>query len=92
MWEIAAMPKEIVFDHPHRRAHFEMFSGMDQPHFTVCAPVTIGRLLAYVRERGVRFTPALVWLIGDTANAIPQFRQRIRNGRVIEHDAIGSAS
>ena len=34
------------------------------------------------------FTIAFVYVIARAANAIPEFRQRIRSGRVVEHDIV----
>ena len=80
--------RRITFDNPHRRKHFEFFNAMDQPHFNVTANVDISTLLPYLKENGLSFTPAIVYLISRTANDIVPFRWRIRQGEVVEHDAV----
>jgi chloramphenicol O-acetyltransferase type A len=71
-----------------RRTHFEFFSGFDHPHFDMCANVDLTEFYPYVKERGVSFTVALVYVISRAANAITEFRYRIRDGKVIEHDVV----
>jgi chloramphenicol O-acetyltransferase type A len=73
--------------HP-RREHFNIFSAIDQPHFNMCANVDLSTFFPYVKRRGFSFTVALVYVITRTSNDIPEFRQRIRNGKVIEHDIV----
>lgn len=80
--------KKIEFTNPHRRKHFEFFNQMDQPHFSVCANVEITRFRSFLQKHQIPFTSGIVYLIAKTANAIPQFRQRIRNGEVFEHEQV----
>ena len=80
--------KEIHFDNEHRRKHFEFFRQMNHPHFSVTANVNITRLLHEVKAKGRPFMPTVVWLVSDAANSIPQFRQRIREEMVVEHEAV----
>jgi chloramphenicol O-acetyltransferase type A len=71
-----------------RRRHYEFFGGFDHPHFNMCANVELTSFLEYVRNNGVSFTAAWVYVLTCAANAIPEFRQRIRPGKVIEHDEV----
>lgn len=41
-----------------------------------------------LKQRGISFTVALVYVLARAANSIPEFRQRIRSGGVIEHDVV----
>ena len=75
----------ITFNDPHRQKHFEFFNAMDQPHFSLTANVDISTLLPYLKEQGISFTPAIVYLITRTGNEIPAFRWRIRGEAVVEH-------
>ncbi len=80
--------KKIDFSHPHRRRHFEFFSAMTNPHFNICAAVDISRLLPLLKAKKRAFTPSIVYLISRVTNEIPEFRWRIRDGEVVEHDEI----
>lgn len=80
--------KKIEFTHLHRKKHFAFFSKMDQPHFSVCANVDITNLHAFIKKEKLGFTPTIVYLISKTANAIPEFKRRIREDIVVEHEWI----
>jgi len=69
-----------------RRRHFELFSTFNHPHFNMSANLELTAFHQRVRNSGVSFTVAFVYVIARAANAIPEFRQRIRSGRVVEHD------
>lgn len=71
-----------------RREHFKFFNSFDHPHFGLCANVDLTQFLAYIKQNGISFSVAIVYLITRTANAIPEFRYRIRPGAVIEHELV----
>jgi chloramphenicol O-acetyltransferase type A len=74
-----------------RRDHFNVFSAFDSPHFNMCANVDLTTFCPVVKQRGVSFTVALVYVLTRAANAIPEFRYRIRLGQVIEHEVVNPA-
>lgn len=78
--------KEITFQSGHRRRHFEFFNGMEMPYFSVTAPLGVGALAAHARASGLRLHVALVYLISDAANRVPELRRRIRGEQVVEHE------
>jgi len=71
-----------------RREHFEFYSRFDHPHFGLSANVDVTAFFQAVRERGLSFTVATVYLVARAANAVPEFRYRIRGGQVVEHDVV----
>ena len=71
-----------------RREHFRLFSSFNHPHFGLCANLDVTALRSYVRHRGHSFTVAVVYLIARAANAIPEFRLRIREAQVVEHERV----
>ena len=80
--------KFIEYTNPHRKKHFEFFQNMDQPHFNVCANVDITLFRQFIKANGLPFNVSMVYLTSKVANAIPAFRQRIREGRVVEHESV----
>jgi chloramphenicol O-acetyltransferase type A len=80
--------RTVEFTSPHQRRHFEFFHSMNHPHFSLCGNVEIGGWLDMARERRLKITPAIVHLLARVANEIPELRQRIRDGHVIEHDTV----
>jgi chloramphenicol O-acetyltransferase type A len=75
-----------------RRQHFEFFSGFDHPHFGLCANVDITAFYPFIKQNNISFSIAIVYLITHTANAIPEFRYRIRSGEVVEHEVVHPSS
>jgi chloramphenicol O-acetyltransferase type A len=71
-----------------RRAHFEFFKGIDYPHFNLCANVDVTTLRDATKTRGVSFNIATVYTLARAANAVPELRQRIRGGQVVEHEIV----
>jgi len=71
-----------------RRQHFELFSTFDHPHFSMCANLELTAFHQHAKDRGVPFTVAFVHAIARAANAIPEFRYRMRAGRVVEHESV----
>lgn len=71
-----------------RRQHFELFSTYESPYFGLCANVDLTAFHAAVKQRGYSFTIAMIYVITRTSNAIPEFRYRIREGKVIEHEIV----
>jgi chloramphenicol O-acetyltransferase type A len=75
-----------------RRKHFEIYNAFDYPHINLCAPVEIAAFHAFVKQRSLSLNITLVYLFARAANAIPEFRYRIRAGQVVEHDVVHPSS
>lgn len=71
-----------------RREHFEFFSSFNHPHFSMCVNVELKKLLPYVKQHDRSFSAALIYVITAAANAVPEFRQRIRGKEVVEHELV----
>ena len=71
-----------------RREHFRVFSAWDYPHFNMCANVDLTAFYPDVKQRGISFSVATVYVLARAANAIPEFRYRIRAGEVVEHEVV----
>ncbi len=71
-----------------RRDHFKTFNTWDYPHFNMCANVDLTHFFPAVRERGVSFNIAVVYVLARTANMIPEFRCRIQGETVVEYDVV----
>ena len=71
-----------------RREHFELFSTYGYPHWGMCANVDLTTFYPAIKKNGYSFTAAMVYLIAKTSNAIPEFRYRIRDDKVIEHEVV----
>jgi chloramphenicol O-acetyltransferase type A len=72
----------------HRKDHYEFFCNFEYPHFSLCADVDLTAFLPAIKEIKVSFTAAIMYFIARTANAIPEFRQRVREGNPIEYNLV----
>jgi chloramphenicol O-acetyltransferase type A len=71
-----------------RRDHFELFNTFNHPHFNLCANVDLTAFHPYIKEHGVSFSAAVIYVISRAANAIPEFRHRMREGEIVEHETV----
>jgi len=71
-----------------RREHFKVFSAFDHPHSGLCANVDLTAFYPFVKQRKLSINVAIVYVLSRTANAIPEFRYRIRDGKVVEHEIV----
>jgi chloramphenicol O-acetyltransferase type A len=71
-----------------RREHYKLFRTFDHPHFNMCANVDLTVFYPALKQRGISFTVGILYVISRAANAIPEFRYRIRAGEVIEHEIV----
>ena len=70
-----------------RRAHFQHFFGMAYPYVGVTVETEVTPLLALCRERGYSFYLMMLHAVALAADEIPELRQRIDNGGVVEYEA-----
>jgi chloramphenicol O-acetyltransferase type A len=71
-----------------RRQHFKFYSTFDHPHFGMNVNVDLTAFYPVVKQQGQSFTVAFVYLLSRAANAVPEFRQRIRGEQVVEHEIV----
>jgi chloramphenicol O-acetyltransferase type A len=75
-----------------RRVHFSVFRDYDYPHFNMCANVDLTRFHPVLKQRGISFNVAMVYVLARGSNALPEFRQRIRPEGVVEHEVVHPAT
>lgn len=78
----------IDMENWERRSHFTFFNMYKHPQLAITAHVDITKFYPFRKERAISFTIAMVYILTRAANEVPAFRQRIRDGRVVEHDII----
>lgn len=75
-----------------RRAHYEMYRAFDFPHFSLCGMLEVSALQAWRAkadpDRRASFSLAVSYVLTRVANALPEFRYRIRGEQVIEHERV----
>jgi chloramphenicol O-acetyltransferase len=70
-----------------RREQFELFKGFGFPYFSLTADIDITTYRTSLPQ-GHRFTIGIVHALAAAANAVPEFRQRIRGQEIIEFDVV----
>lgn len=71
-----------------REEHYRFFAAMSDPVFALTFPVDVTNLRAYVKERGLSFYTALVFLMTKSLEDVEAFRLRDRNGTIVRHDRL----
>jgi chloramphenicol O-acetyltransferase type A len=80
--------KQIDIQNWSRREHFDFFNTFNHPHFNMCANMDLSAFHSYVKGKDLPMTAAIIYIISRATNAIPEFRQRIRDEQVIEHETV----
>ena len=78
-------PRVIPLEGFPRRAHFEYFAAMANPYVGVTVKVDAGALLHACRAAETPFSLSVIYCMGRAANAVPQLRQRISRGEILEY-------
>lgn len=76
--------KIIDWERYPRRAHFEYFNSMPDPYAGVTVEVDVTQFLAACKGAGTPFFLSFLYCAGRSANAVPELRQRILDGRPVE--------
>ena len=71
-----------------RRDHFTFYRQFANPSFNLCVPIAAQRLYECAKDRRVSFFQLALYALLRAANGVPQLRQRMRNGEVIEYDSL----
>lgn len=78
--------REINMEAYPRREHFAYFTEMENPYVGVTVNADITGLREYCKAQDYPFFLTLLHEVSAAANSIPEFRQRILNGKIIEFD------
>ena len=54
----------------------------------MCVNVDMTAFYPFVKRNGYSFTVSMVYVISRASNAIPEFRHRIREDQVVEHEIV----
>jgi len=71
-----------------RKDHYQFYRDFQYPIFNLCADMDLSAFLPFIKERGISFTAAMMYLIARVANSIPEFRQRVREGAPVEYPVV----
>ena len=83
--------RKIDMQNWSRREHFEFFNAFNHPHYSLCANVDLTKLYPFVKQQGYSLNAAIIYVISRAANAVQEFRYRIKDGEVVEHETVSPA-
>ncbi len=83
--------KFVDIENWERKKHYNYFKQLDYPHFNICANVDITEFYTYLKREEQPFFISMLYVVTKTANTIKEFRYRIREDKVIEHEVINPA-
>lgn len=70
-----------------RREHFAYFSAMANPYVGVTVETDITNLYEWCSKTEVSFFLSFLYCVGRACNVITEFRQRIKDGSIIEYES-----
>ncbi|MDD7793505.1 chloramphenicol acetyltransferase [Clostridium sp. 'White wine YQ'] len=80
--------KFIDMDNWKRKDHYKFFKEFEYPHFNIGGNVDITKFYKYIKENKLPFFVSTLYAVSKAANNIKEFRFRIREDRVIEHEVV----
>lgn len=78
--------KRIDMQSYPRKAHFEYFNSMPNPYVGVTCNVDITGFAALTKAESRPFFLSFLYYAARAANVVPQLRQRISEGGIVEYD------
>ncbi len=80
--------KYIHIDNWKRKDHYNYFKEFSYPHFNICGNVDITKTHKYIKDMDLPFFITILYAATKTANSIKEFRYRIREEKVVEHETV----
>ncbi|MFT5871282.1 MAG: chloramphenicol O-acetyltransferase type A [Clostridium sp.] len=80
--------KFIDMENWKRKDHYNYFKQLNYPHFNICGNIDITRFYTYIKEQESSFFISMLYASTKTANSIKEFRFRIREDKVLEHETV----
>lgn len=80
------MPTFINMEEYPRRDHFRYFCTLSNPFVSLTVPVDVTALATACKAKGISFYLAVIHAVANAANAVPQFRQRVRGDGIVQYE------
>jgi chloramphenicol O-acetyltransferase type A len=56
--------------------------------YSLTKKLSVKKLVPYLKERGIKFAPTIIWLVSREVNRVENFRLAVRDGQLIRWDVI----
>lgn len=83
--------REIELSQSPRKAHFNHFRHLPNPHVGVTVEVDVTELLELCKAQGWSFYLAFIRMAALAANAVPELRRRLKGEGIVEYDFCGTS-
>lgn len=83
--------REIDMSSYPRKAHYDHFRHLPNPHVGVTVDVDVTELVRVCKENGWSFYLAFIRVAALAANAVPELRRRLKGEGIVEYDACGTS-
>jgi len=78
--------KELEMSSYPRRQHFEYFMSLDAPFIAMTVNLDITDYYHFIKKKGYPVFLSIQYVIGHSANKVKEFRQRIKDNKIIEYE------
>lgn len=69
-----------------RKSHFAYFGALAYPYVGITANVDVTNAIRFAKDKGGSTFLAILYVAAKAANAVPELRQRILDGKIVEYD------
>ena len=83
--------REIDMTTYPRKAHYDHFRHLPNPHVGVTVDVDVTELVRACKENGWSFYLAFIRVAALAANVVPELRRRLKGEGIVEYDSCGTS-
>ncbi|MBL1409382.1 type A chloramphenicol O-acetyltransferase [Sphingobacterium faecale] len=80
--------KKINIEDWKRKEHFKVYSTSVRCGFSLTVKVEINRVISFVKEKGYKFYPTMIYLLTKAVNNHAEFRMRMKDGELVVWDEV----
>lgn len=80
--------KELDIENWNRKRQYEFFSSYEDPFFQLTANLDVTNLYAFCKKHELSFSLACIYVAIKCINEIPEFKLRIKDGKVVQYDVV----
>ncbi len=84
--------RELDLQSWNRKDQYEFFKDYDNPFFNIVANINVTRLYEFCKKKNISFFLSSLFCSCKAANAVEEFRYRIKDDKIIVYDTIHAGS
>ncbi|MCY4778810.1 type A chloramphenicol O-acetyltransferase [Sphingobacterium sp. UT-1RO-CII-1] len=83
--------KKFDIESWNRKEHFYHYKDQLRCSFSLTTKIDITEVIAFIKERGYKFYPVIIYLIAKAVNKHPEFKFAMKNGELIQWETVNPA-